>query len=156
MLRYLTIRRDRVQRNAATACAHTRPPTPTGKPFASFGMEGGPSIACSSAESRDRNELSRRGHHSRNRCCNRDLGVHAGSGMPTVRRRHRPTSWSLFRDSSGLWNQWPSGFHPHRQYREREGMMIMRILTSDLPREILSALIVIMTIGVVLLVEIGF
>jgi hypothetical protein len=35
-------------------------------------------------------------------------------------------------------------------------MMIMRILTSDLPREILSALIVIMTIGVVLLVEIGF
>ncbi len=31
-----------------------------------------------------------------------------------------------------------------------------RILASDLLREVLSALIVIMTIGVVLLVEIGF
>jgi hypothetical protein len=34
--------------------------------------------------------------------------------------------------------------------------VITRILTSDLLPEVLSALIVIMTIGVVLLVEIGF
>jgi hypothetical protein len=34
--------------------------------------------------------------------------------------------------------------------------VITRIITSDVLREVLSALVVIMTIGVVLLVEIGF
>jgi hypothetical protein len=38
----------------------------------------------------------------------------------------------------------------------RRAQVITRILTSDLLPEVLSALIVIMTIGVVLLVEIGF
>ena len=91
MLRYLAIRRDRVQRNAATACAHTRPPPPTAENIPSFGIEGGPPIA--------------------------------------VRQ-----------PSQGM---------------EMSSRVAVTGGGTDLLREVLSALIVIMTIAVVLLVEIG-